>query len=82
MTKGGKIVDGIFEGETINTPSMLALEDYLDALKWAESVGGLDGLVGRADANLAVVDALGAAKASGRRSLRGIRPAVRTLRCA
>ncbi len=57
MTKGGKIVDGIFEGETINTPSMLALEDYLDALKWAEGVGGLDGLVGRANSNLAVVDA-------------------------
>jgi phosphoserine aminotransferase len=38
MTKGGKIAEGIFEGETINTPSMLALEDYLDALKWAEGV--------------------------------------------
>lgn len=56
MTKGGKIVEGIFEGETINTPSMLALEDYLDALKWAEGVGGLDGLVGRAQSNLAVID--------------------------
>ncbi|HEY4125751.1 MAG TPA: phosphoserine transaminase [Rhizomicrobium sp.] len=56
MTKGGKIVEGIFEGETINTPSMLALEDYLDALKWAEGVGGLKGLVARADSNLAVVD--------------------------
>jgi phosphoserine aminotransferase len=41
MTKGGKIVEGIFEGETINTPSMLALEDYLDTLKWAEGLGGL-----------------------------------------
>ncbi len=57
MTKGGKIAEGIFEGETINTPSMLALEDYLDALKWAEGVGGLDGLVARADSNLAVLDA-------------------------
>jgi phosphoserine aminotransferase len=57
MTKGGKIAEGIFEGETINTPSMLALEDYLDALKWAEGVGGLDGLVARADGNLAVLDA-------------------------
>jgi len=55
MTKGGKLNEGIFEGETINTPSMLALEDYLDALSWAESVGGLKGLIGRADANTAVL---------------------------
>jgi len=55
MTKGGKLVDGIFEGETINTPSMLALEDYLDTLNWAESIGGLDALRARADANLAVL---------------------------
>ncbi|HUO91656.1 MAG TPA: phosphoserine transaminase [Rhizomicrobium sp.] len=55
MTKGGKLVEGIFEGETINTPSMLAVEDYLDTLGWAEEVGGLDGLVARADANLAVL---------------------------
>jgi phosphoserine aminotransferase len=52
MTKGGKIVDGIFEGETINTPSMVAVEDYLDALSWAESVGGLKGLIARSNANL------------------------------
>ena len=52
MTKDGKLVDGIFEGETINTPSMLALEDYLDALKWAENVGGLSKLIARSDANL------------------------------
>jgi phosphoserine aminotransferase len=51
MTKGGKLIEGIFEGETINTPSMLCVEDYIDALKWAKSVGGLDGLIARADAN-------------------------------
>ena len=52
MTKGGKIVEGIFEGETINTPSMVAVEDYLDALNWAESVGGLKGLIQRSNDNL------------------------------
>jgi len=55
MTKGGKLIDGIFVGETINTPSMLCVEDYLDALQWAKSVGGLKGLVGRADANFKVL---------------------------
>src|SRR5437868_8713170 len=51
MTKGGKLNEGIFEGETINTPSMLCVEDYLDTLNWAKSVGGLKGLIARADAN-------------------------------
>jgi len=55
MTKGGKLIEGIFKGETINTPSMLAVEDYLDTLKWAKGLGGLDALIARADANAAVV---------------------------
>lgn len=56
MTKDGKLVDGIFEGETINTPSMLALEDYLDALTWAEGIGGLKALIARSQDNLGVLD--------------------------
>lgn len=55
LTKGGKLIEGIFKGETINTPSMLAVEDYLVALDWAKSVGGLKGLMGRADANAKVI---------------------------
>ena len=55
LTSKGKLIEGIFVGETINTPSMLAVEDYLVALKWAQSVGGLAGLVGRASANAKVV---------------------------
>lgn len=53
LTSGGKLIDGIFVGETINTPSMLCVEDALDGLRWAESVGGLPGLVARSQANLA-----------------------------
>ncbi|GAB4234957.1 MAG: phosphoserine transaminase [Methyloligellaceae bacterium] len=55
LTKNGKLIDGIFRGETINTPSMLCVEDYHDALDWAERAGGLDGLMARADANARVI---------------------------
>ena len=55
MTKGGKLIEGIFQGETINTPSMLCVEDYIDALLWAKQVGGLTGLMARADANAKVI---------------------------
>lgn len=56
LTKGGKLIEGIFQGETINTPSMLCVEDYLDALNWAKACGGLSGLRARADANFAVIN--------------------------
>lgn len=56
LTKGGKLIDGIFKGETINTPSMLCVEDYIDALEWAKSIGGLPALLARADANLAAIE--------------------------
>ncbi|TCM86993.1 phosphoserine transaminase [Rhodovulum steppense] len=55
MTKGGKLIEGIFEGETINTPSMLAVEDYLVALAWGKSIGGLPALIARSNANFAAV---------------------------
>ena len=56
LTKDGRLIDGIFKGETINTPSMLCVEDWLFALDWAEGVGGLDALIARADANAAALD--------------------------
>ena len=56
LTKSGKLIDGIFKGETINTPSMLAVEDWLFCVDWAERVGGLQGLIARADANAAALD--------------------------
>jgi phosphoserine aminotransferase len=55
LTSGGKLIEGIFEGETINTPSLLAVEDYIDALEWAQGLGGLDALVAKADANAKVI---------------------------
>ena len=57
LTSGGKLIEGIFAGETINTPSMLCVEDALDGLRWAEGVGGLPGLVARSEANLAAIAA-------------------------
>lgn len=55
LTSGGKLIEGIFAGETINTPSMLCVEDYIDALEWAQSVGSLQGLIARCDANAKAV---------------------------
>jgi phosphoserine aminotransferase len=55
LTSGGKLIAGIFEGETINTPSMLCVEDYIKALEWAQGIGGLGALRARADANAAAI---------------------------
>ena len=56
LTQGGRLIEGVFNGETINTPSMLCVEDALDGLKWAESIGGLAALIGRSEANLAAIE--------------------------
>ena len=56
LTQGGKLIEGVFKGETINTPSMLAVEDALDGLIWAEKIGGLEALVGRSERNLAAIE--------------------------
>jgi phosphoserine aminotransferase len=56
MTKSGKLIEGIFQGETINTPSMLVIEDYIFALEWAKEAGGLAGLIARSQANAAALD--------------------------
>jgi phosphoserine aminotransferase len=57
LTSGGKLIEGIFAGETINTPSMLCVEDYLDTLAWAKSIGGLKALIARSDANAGTIAA-------------------------
>ena len=57
LTKGGKLIEGVFKGETVNTPSMLCVEDALDGLRWAESLGGLPALIARTEANLAAIAA-------------------------
>lgn len=55
LTKGGKLIEGIFSGETINTPSMLCVEDYIDALEWSDTLGGLKGLIAKSEGNLRVL---------------------------
>ena len=66
MTKGGKLTEGLFAGETINTPSMLAVEDALDGLRWAERIGGLPALIGRVEGQSGGDRTLGGGNALGR----------------
>ena len=81
LTKGGKLIDGIFKGETINTPSMLCVEDWLFALEWAERIGGLEALIARADANAAALDRW-VQSADWIEHLARTRRSARTRRCA
>ena len=82
LTKGGKLIDGIFKGETINTPSMLCVEDWLFALDWAERIGGLEALIARADANAAALDRWVQERRLDRAPRQGCRRSARTRRCA
>ena len=79
MTKGGKLIGGIFEGETINTPSMLCVADWVVALEWARDIGGLTALRARADANAAVDRRLGRTHALGASPRRRARDALQHL---
>ena len=76
MTKGGKLIAGIFEGETINTPSMLVVEDAVDGLKWGEKIGGLPALMARSKANLAAIAAW--VEKSGSVAFLAVDPAIRS----